>query len=110
METLTNIFENLAAMTAGVVVIAEFVDRFWHLEDWTSQLRAIVLGLALGELGAFFSLGMFADPQVIGSNPPWLAGGLIGLVAGLVGNWAFATPLAKMILEALKIRPKTLKP
>lgn len=106
MEAILTMFQSVALMAAAVVVISEFVDRFWKLQDWKSQLRSLGIGLAIGEIGAGFSLGMFADPTVIGTNPWWLAGGLIGILAGLTGNWTFATPLVKALLELLKIRPK----
>lgn len=107
---IVNGFASLGGLTALVIVLAELVDRFWKLDGLVSNVRAVVIGIILGEIGALFHLGMFADPAIAaeaGTFAAWYWVGLfVGLQAGLQGSLLFMLPIAKAILEAIKIRPK----
>jgi hypothetical protein len=109
---ISTIFSSVLAMTAAVIALSEFVDRFWKLIDVAAQVRSLAIGIILGAAGAGLQLGMFSDPTVIGPNAWYVAGPLIGLLCGLIGNWSFATPFIKWLLEFLKIAPPgaTVKP
>lgn len=100
------LFQTLGAMVAGIVAVAELVDKFWNLDGVASQVRSLAIGILLGVVGAGFQLGMFADPTVLGDVAWYLGGGAIGLGAGFMANWAFATPVVLKLLELLKLRPK----
>ena len=104
---LQAVFSTLSALAGGVLVLEELVDRFWNLDGISSQVRTLVLGVALGEIGAGFSFGMFADVTVCGSQVWYVCGAAIGFTGGCIANFAFLTPLAKWVLELLKIRPKS---
>jgi len=104
MDFLTT-FNTIAALTGATITITEFVNRFWVLVDVAAQVRSLVIGIVLGLVGAGFNLGMFSDATWFGTQPWYLVGGLIGVMAGLVGNWSFATPLIQWVLAAFKITP-----
>ena len=104
---ILGMFGTLTTLVAAITVVAELLDKIgWHLEALAAQLRALAVGIILGAAGAYFKLGMFADPAVVGGQAWYVAGPLIGLLAGFPANWAFATPAVKFILELLKLRPK----
>lgn len=99
-------FATLGAIAALIMVIEELIDRVWNLDGVFSQIRTIIIGLILGVAGAYLDLGMFADPECcIGISDLW-CGLAIGFAAAVGSNVVFLTPLAKAILEILKIRPK----
>lgn len=106
MFNVTEIFATLTALSMAVIGFSEFVDRFWKLVDVAAQVRTLVFGVIFGSVGAYFALGMFSVPDTCGTNAWYVCGPLTGFVSGLIGNFAFVTPLVKFILEYLKIRPK----
>lgn len=99
-------FASVATMVALVIALSELIDKLWKLNGVVAQIRSLFVGVGLGELGAGFNLGMFADTSWWGANPWYVVGALVGVMAGLTGNWTFATPIVKWVLELLKIRPK----
>lgn len=101
-------FETLAILSATVLGLEEFIDKFWNLDGLASQIRTVVLGAASSTLAAWLGWGMFGDPAVCGGNPFYVCGPLIGLVATIGANMAFnAGPLVPKVLESLKLRPKS---
>ena len=107
METITAMFSTLAALVAAGLIVSEFIEKFWKLDGFWAQIRAVVVTMALGELGAGFQWGMFSDPATCGTNAWYICGGAIGLVGAVGANWAFTTPVGQQILQWLKLRPKT---
>ena len=102
-----NIFATVGALAVAVLFAEEFIDRFWNLDGTASQVRTVVLGFAFGLVGAYFDLGMFApEAGLICSYGDVVCGLAIGGYAAILANLVFLTPLAKAILELLKIRPK----
>jgi len=106
---MNEIFVNIAVLISAVLALSEFVDKFWDLEGVASQARSLVIGALVGTLGAYLDLGMFADPTVIGAQPDYISGPVIGLGAALMANWSFTTPFVQYLLELLKLRPPMAK-
>lgn len=106
-----DLFASVGAMSAAVIVISELLEKIgWKMQGLVSNIRALVVGVILGGVGAGLHLGMFADPAVLGEAgwaSAWYVGGpLVGIMAGLAGNLLFMLPAVKAVLEMLKLRPK----
>lgn len=99
-------FTTVTAIATMILFFEEAIDRFWNLDGVASQVRTLGIGVLIGEIGAYFNLGMFSDPLVVGSNVWYVSGLAVGIFSTITANLAFLTPLAKAILELLKIRPK----
>lgn len=99
-------FTTITSIAAMIMVLEELIDRFWNLDGTLSQIRTLGIGAIIGEIGAYFNLGMFNDPLVYGNNAWYICGFAVGVFAAITANLVFLTPLAKAILELLKIRPK----
>lgn len=111
MEQVTAIFESLVSIAAAGLILSEVAQKLgWLLEGVLSQVRAIVLTMILSTVGCVLNLGMYADPITCGGQAWYVCGPVIGLVAGLGANFVFMTPIGKVILEFLKLRPKEAPP
>jgi hypothetical protein len=105
MMNFVDFFTTFGALAAATTVVAELVNRFWVLDGVGAQVRSLALAILLGVGGAVFHMGFFADPLTLfGTMNVYLGGAVIGLAAGVIANWSFATPIVKFILEFLKIR------
>jgi len=101
------IFATLASIAIAVSTCEEWIDRVWNLDGAAAQIRTLALGVVLGFGGAMLDWGMFADPATCGNRPDIICGPIIGFAAALGANFAFTTPLLKVLLELLKIRAKS---
>src|SRR5690242_5190544 len=113
MTDVMNILSFLAFLGIGnpiglptlVTHLEEAIDRLWNLDGKAAMIRTWVEGALLGEIGAFFHIGMFGDPNVVGVAPWYITGLALGVVLTVGVNIAFAkVPFLKAYLEKLGIR------
>ena len=107
MEQTFNLdfFNTIAGLAAFILVAEEWIDRVWNLDGIASQVRTWFVGAILGNVGAYFKIGLFVD-LLLGGQAWYVVGSVVGILCAIGGNVIFQTPAVKAILEALKIRAK----
>jgi hypothetical protein len=107
---IETIFATLTSLWLATTMASEAIDKPWHLDGLAAQVRSLVIGALGGLFGAYMKWGMFSDPATCASQSIVLCGLVVGLAAGLIGNWSFASPIVQFILQFLKLRPKIQTP
>ncbi len=105
---MTNFLEYVATLGGLgllIILIAEAVDRPWHLDGWPARIRTWFIGIILGLLGLLINIGIFASAQFPVWMAPWLGDVILGFAAALLGNVGFdKIEYFKLALEAIGIR------
>ena len=97
LTTILAFFASPAALVPLIVLVGEFVDKYWDLDGTAAYIRTAVLAVLLGLVGLLFNIGYMAD---VGGVE--IVYNLVVLILASTG--LFAVPFLKQILEFLKIR------
>ena len=96
-NAILEFFASPEALVPLVVIVGEFVDRYWDLDGTAAYIRTALLAVILGLAGFLLNIGYMADVGGI-----YVVYNLIVLVLASTG--LFAVPFLKQILEFIKIR------
>lgn len=105
MTTIVAYISTFSGVALFVIVVAEAIDRRWHLDGWSARVRTWFLGIAVGLLGFLLNVGIFAAANFPVWMSAWLGDVIIGFASALLGNVGFdKLDFFKIALEAVGIR------
>jgi len=106
----TELFATLGGFSAGIVVITQFFNNLFKVENSTwKQVMSWIVALVLACAGFVLQAGLFGDLGSLGEWQGWVRTAIVGIAGGLVSNGVYDINMVQEFVQWLFsfMKPRT---